>query len=157
MERKESKCITFFKWMRNGVAFCFTWLVLLLLIRNLFLGIEVISTESLGKIWMSVCGGVLLFTIFFSGLFLKKIEFVIRLTCFMFLIGLYESVCFYWLGIFTEQGSFGQWLLFGGIIVSLYAISMIIYEIYSRKKAVTYTHALHHYQEKRGIENGTSA
>ena len=152
MERKGSKWITFAIWMRNGIAICFTWLVLLMLIRNLCLGVERIATADLMKLLIGVCGGVLLFTMFFSGIVLKELGFTLRLTGFMLLGSIYESACFYWLGIFTEKGSFRQWILFGGIILILYGISMLIYECYSRKKAAVYTQALCSYQSVRKKE-----
>lgn len=157
MGRNENRGKIFFTWMRNGVAFCFTWLVMLLLLRNSFLGVEVISTTSLLKILAFVFGGVLLFTVSFSESVFRKIGFTGRLTVFMILFSIYESVCFYWIGVFTTKGSLRQWLTFGGIILFLYGISMIVYEIYSRKKAVAYTHILNNYQRKRGKENDTGA
>ena len=53
---------TFLLWMRNGIAFAFTWLMIVLLVGNFLQGIESISTTGLLKLLAFVCGGVLLFT-----------------------------------------------------------------------------------------------
>lgn len=141
---------TFLVWMRNGVAFCFTWLVIVLLAGNICKGIENISTIFLCKLLGFVCGSVLLFTLSFSETVLRGIGFTAKLTWFMVLFSGYETVCFYWMGIFSGKGSIRQWILYGGVIFVMYGISMLGYELYSRKKAKEYEHALYMYQEKRG-------
>ncbi len=141
---------TFLLWMRNGIAFAFTWLMIVLLVGNFLQGIESISTTGLLKLLAFVCGGVLLFTFFFSDTVLRGVGFTAKLTWFMVLFSAYESVCFYWMGVFSGKGSLTQWIFFWGIILVMYGISMFGYELYSRKKAVEYNYALHDYQEMRG-------
>lgn len=58
-----------------------------------------------------------------------------RLTGFMVTFGLYETLCFYSLGIFSEVGNVLQWLVFAGIIFLLYLICIAIYHKYSEKRA----------------------
>ncbi|MBQ3164287.1 MAG: hypothetical protein IJC02_07085 [Lachnospiraceae bacterium] len=141
---------TFFIWIRNGVAFCFTWLMVVILLRNTYLGIENISTTEIFKLLILACGGVILFTALFSETLIKGISFTAKLTGFMVLFSVYETVIFYWLGIFSGKGNVIQWMLFLGIILVMYGISMVGYELYSRKKAKDYDNALYAYQEKRG-------
>lgn len=48
-------------------------------------------------------------------------------------------------------------MLFLGIILVMYGISMVGYELYSRKKAKEYDKALYAYQEKRGENHDRNA
>ena len=141
----------FFTWLRNGTCFCFTWFLLLLTLLYLYYGKDAISTMGLLKLFMLSFGGVLLFCLLFTGLFIKKWRFVTRLTCFMICITLYECVGFYWLGIFSTKGSLGQWGIFMAIVLCLYFICIAIYHQYSKKKGELYTQALQTYQEKRRL------
>lgn len=144
MKGNKIKC--FFVWMRNGISFCFTWLMILLMVWNSVFGIKMVSTIALGKLLLFVSGGVLLFTIIFSNVIVQKLQFTVRLTSFMIVFAVYESICFYWMGVFPDNGSIQQWLIFIAIILLLYFISIGIYQIYSREKGVLYTQALQRYQ-----------
>ena len=83
---------TFFIWIRNGVAFCFTWLMVVILLRNTYLGIENISTTEIFKLLILACGGVILFTALFSETLIKGISFTAKLTGFMVLFSVYEQI-----------------------------------------------------------------
>lgn len=144
MNDNKIKC--FFVWMRNGISFCFTWLMILLMVWNSLFGIEMVSTTTLGKLLLFVSGGVLLFTIIFCNEIIRRLQFTARLTSFMIVFAVYESICFHWMGIFPDNGSIQQWLIFIAIILLLYFICIGIYQIYSRKKGVLYTQALQRYQ-----------
>lgn len=139
----------FLVWMRNGIAFSFTWLTLLVLMRNALFGIELISTIAVFQLLVFVTGGVFLFTVLFSGIWMRKSGFVTRLTVFMLLFSVYEGFCFYCFGLFGEQGSFLPWLLFTGIIVLLYFLCIGIFQVYSSKKGTEYTQALQRYQQEQ--------
>lgn len=141
----------FFTWLRNGTCFCFTWFLLLLTLLYLYYGKDAISTLGLLKLLVLSFGGVLLFCLLFTALFIKKWRFVTRLTCFMISITLYECIGFYWLGIFSTKGSLGQWGIFMAIVLCLYFICIAIYHQYSKKKGELYTMALQEYQEKRRL------
>lgn len=142
----------FLTWLRNGTCFCFTWFLLLLTLLYLYYGNEAISTMGLLKLFVLSFGGVLLFCLLFTSLFIKKWRFVTRLTCFMICITVYECMGFYWLGLFSARGTLGQWSLFMGIVLVLYFISIAIYAGYSKKKGELYTLALQEYQEKRKLK-----
>ncbi len=145
--------IQFLVWMRNGIAFCTTWLLILTLVYNKIWGIQTIQTNSLIKMVFFVIGGVFLFCMNFSRAFIKKWRFMKRLTCFMILISVYEIVGFYWLGIFVNQGTVIEWIVFIMIILVLYAGCIGIYQQYSEKKGEFYTQALQKYQQQRSMEN----
>ena len=143
----------FFTWLRNGTCFCFTWLLLLLLICNHLLQKDTLSTAGLWKLFLLSLGGTFLFCLFFTRLFLKKWLFCARLTGFMICISIYECLGLYWLGLFRSTGTLGQWTVFAGIVLCLYFICIIIYQFYSRKTGALYTRALQEHQEKRRLHH----
>lgn len=133
--KHKNDMIQFAVWTRNGIAFSITWFLTLVLIYNSVTGIQSILTESLIKMMFWIIGGVLLFNLFFTRLIIRKVGFIMRLTGFMVTFGLYETLCFYSLGIFSEVGNVLQWLVFAGIIFLLYLICIAIYHKYSEKRA----------------------
>ena len=154
MKNYKNDIIQFLVWMRNGIAFCTCWLLILLLLYNHHSGIKSIPTDFLIHMMVFITGGVFLFSFFFTRLFLRKWRFVTRLTCFMLLISIYECIAFYSLGLFVENGTFAQWLGFIGIVLLLYVICLAIYQSYSKKQGELYTQALKNYQIKRSSEYG---
>lgn len=149
MRERKKDLIQFLVWMRNGTAFCTTWFLILILINNSYLGIETITTQGLVKLIAVVVGGMFIFAGFFTGLFIRKWSFNIRLTGFMLLFSIYECAAFYWLGIFGREGTVVEWSVFVGVVVAMYLICMGGYQIYSKKKGDLYTQALQKYQKGR--------
>lgn len=139
--------VQFFTWMRNGIAFCTSWFLILWLVGSYLLKVESIPTDSLIRMILFVIGGVFLFCIAFTRLFLKRWSFTKRLTCFMILFSVYESIVFYLSGLFTG-GSFAKWICFIGIVMISYLGCIIIYHVYSKKQGELYTQALQRYQKK---------
>lgn len=154
MKSRKKDVIQFMEWMRNGIAFCTTWFLILVLAFSYFGGIQSILTDTLIKMVLWITGGVFIFNLLFTRLLITKWRFVTRLSCFMAAISLYECLGFYWFGFFSGKGTAGQWLLFVGIVLVLYLICIAIYQRYSRKKGEVYTQALESYQRKRGMKNG---
>lgn len=142
----------FFVWLRNGISFCVTWFLLLLVIRNQILDIDSLSTDGLSKMLLFVTGGVLIFNLIFTKVIIKKWRFVTRLTWFMILISIYECIGFYWLGLFEDKGNVIQWLIFAGIVLASYFISIGIYSQYSKKRGELYTQALQRYQNRNASD-----
>ena len=70
------------------------------------------------------------------------------------MFSVYESVAFYYLGVFKREGTFNEWLIFAGIVMVLYLLCITIYHLYSKQKGELYTQKLQKYQEKRRTENG---
>lgn len=153
MRNFKSEVIRFSVWMRNGVAFCTTWFLILILAYNYIFNIQNISTNDLAKVVLLIIGGVLIFNLNFTRLIIKKSNFTGRLTCFMCAISLYECLGFYCLGFFEGKGTAVQWLVFVGIIFILYFICIALYQRYSKKQSEIYTKVLREYQMKRGIQH----
>ena len=62
-------------WMRNGICFAFTWLMLLSILGNYILGQETMSVDGISKLFVFVTGGVFLFTIFLSKPYFRSCLF----------------------------------------------------------------------------------
>lgn len=153
MQNFKSEVIRFAVWMRNGIAFCTTWFLFLILVYNYIFKIQNISTNHLMKLVLIIIGGVLIFNLCFTRIIIKKLTFVARLTCFMSAISLYECLGFYCLGFFKGKGTAVQWLIFIGIILILYFICAVLYQKYSKKQGKIYTKKLQKYQMKRSIQH----
>ncbi len=143
----------FLIWMRNGIAFCTTWFLILGLLYCHIFNRQTISVDSLTKLLLFVIGGVFLFNLFFTKLLIKRWSFIKRLSCFMALFGFYESVGFYQIGLFQDAGKFMQWGVFIGIVFVLYVICIVIYQQYSKRQGELYTQALETYQQERSKSN----
>lgn len=142
--------IPFLASMRNGIAFCTTWFLILGLLYCHIFNRQVVSVDSLTRLLLFVIGGVFLFNLLFTKLLIKHWGFVARLSCFMALFSLYEGVAFYLIGLFQDKGNFMQWGIFIGIIFVLYVICIVIYQQYSKRQGALYTQALETYQQERG-------
>lgn len=143
----------FLIWMRNGIAFCTTWFLILGLLYCHIFDRQVISVDSLTKLLFLVIGGVFLFNILFTKLLIKRWGFVTRLSCFMVLFSLYEWVGFYRIGFIQDKGNYMQWGIFISIICILYVICLVIYQQYSKRQGELYTQALEKYQQERKKSN----
>lgn len=153
MRNFKSEVLRFAVWMRNGVAFCTTWFLILILAYHYVFDIQNISTNSLTKVMLLIIGGVLIFNLIFTRLIINKLSFTVRLTCFMCAISLYECLGFYWLGFFEGKGTVVQWFIFIGIILILYFICAVLYQKYSKKQGELYTKRLQKYQMERNMQH----
>ena len=149
--KKELKI--FFIWLRNGTCFAVTWFLILELIVSWISGTDTISVVNLTKTIVWTLGGVLIFCVAFTRLFIRRFGFTARLTIFMLAITFYEILFFYSIGLFGDISYLHQWMLFFSIILCLYFICLVIYGSYRKKKCELYTHALQQYQQERRTIN----
>ncbi len=149
--KKELK--TFFIWLRNGICFTVTWFLILSVITWTASGIKEISLNKLTDLLLWSSGGVLIFCLVFTNIFIRKLGFTPRLTIFMIIFSIYEVAFFYHIGIFIGFGYIYQWVLFFFLITPLYLICLAIYSLYRKKKGELYTVALHKYQQERKAVN----
>lgn len=153
MQNFKTDAIQFAIWMRNGISFCTTWFLILILVYNHIFNIQTIQTKSLIKVVFLIIGGVLIFNLSFTRFMIKKMNFTVRLTCFMCTISLYECLGFYWLDFFEGNGTAVQWLIFIGIIFILYLICIVLYQKYSKRQGEFYTKILREYQMERSMQH----
>lgn len=149
----KSEMIRFAVWTRNGVAFCTTWFLILILAYHSIFHIQNISTNGLMKVVLLIIGGVLIFNLSFTRIMIKKLNFTMRLTCFMCAVSLYECLGFYWIGFFKGRGTAVRWMLFIGFILILYFICAVLYQKYSKKQGEIYTRGLQKYQMERSMRH----
>lgn len=146
MKHTKLEWIRFFLWLRNGFCFCTTWFLILILGWHFICGKPMVSAAFLTQMLVFAFGGVLIFNLFFTRLLIAKWTFEKRLLFFMISVGIYESIWFYQLGIFSKKGTAVRWFVFVGIVLMLYGICMIGYRSYSKKQGELYTQALQKYQ-----------
>lgn len=152
MQIRKNEIIQFVRWTRNGIAFCTTWFLILVLIFCDLSGIDSVSAVFLMKMMLLITGAVLIFNLCFNRLLLRNRNFAWRLTCFMCAISVYEITGFYWLGFFQGTGSAIQWILFTAIVLALYLICLFLYQFFSAREAECYTQNLKTYQKQRILE-----
>lgn len=154
MYKKKKEFQKFLVWLRNGTAFCTTWLLILLTGYNKIRHVTAIFTDQLIELILLSFGGVFLFNSFFTRLFIQRWNFIKRLTGFMIVISLYEGICIYWLGYFQSPGTMIGWGIFVGIVLVLYLGCIMLYQLYGKRQGEIYTKSLQAYQNKRSMENG---
>ncbi len=152
MNKTKKELKKFFVWSRNGICYCTTWFLILLLVCSKIYDTSSFSTIFLMKMIGLIIGGVLIFNTLFTSLIIKKWNFTTRLTIFMLIISIYQCVSFYLLSLFQTVGSVTEWLIFITIVLLFYFASLVIYHFYSKRKGEIYTKSLHAYQSKRKSE-----
>ncbi len=136
------------KGLREATAYSFSWLTICVLTVLLFSGKETVSVEFLIKLLILCVWGSLCFTFCFGNKGIKKKGFMFALTCFYIFFIPVEVFMFYMMGIFKVFRSVGLWAVFGGIVVILYIISLMIDRFIMNKKAQIYTQKLSDYKNK---------
>ena len=89
------------------------------------------------------------FAISFKSRFIQKRGFIFSLTVAYILFIPVEILMFYLMGIFSTGGNLISWIIFGGIVVMAYIISVLVDVIVMRKNAEIYTTRMHEYISKK--------
>lgn len=138
-----------FEWFRNATVFIYAWLTLLLVIWAKTSHAEKLSTTLLWDLFVFSALTAAGFSAIFTKALIKKMSFIGRLNCMMIYFVALEIGFFYKIGLFTTYGSMIEWFAFFGIIAILYALCLVIFGIYSRRKEREYTGLLDQYKIKR--------
>ncbi|MCR4648127.1 MAG: hypothetical protein K5776_03530 [Lachnospiraceae bacterium] len=134
-------------YMRNGLTFSYSWLVICSIIATLILGKEFISVAFLLKILALSAWASVSFTVCFLNPKVNKKGFIFSLTLFYILFIPVEIAMFYLMGIFVSgHGNPVFWAIFITIVVATYVLSLLIDLIVMRKKAGIYTQKLNEYK-----------
>ena len=143
----------FLGFIRDGVAYSFSWFVILVLIIGLLSGQQDIGVDFLGKLLGFCLLAAIEFAAFFSDCVITNKGFMLRLNGFVALFLPTEIAFLYITGILTGAGTVIEWAIFVGIIVVLYLICIILDKTILRKQGQEYTSQLDKYKEKRKDES----
>ena len=143
----------FLGFIRDGVAYSFSWFVILVLIIGLLSGQPDIGVDFLGKLLGFCLLAAIEFAAFFSDCFIANKGFMLRLNGFVALFLPTEIAFLYITGILTGAGTVPEWAIFVGIIIVLYLICVILDKTILRKQGQEYTTQLDKYKEKRKDES----
>lgn len=146
----------FFKIIRNGVSFSFSWLVLCLMIIGLTNDVKSVEVMLLFKLLGLCLYAVFCFTLFFTDAVIRKKGFIFRLSCFFVTFIPVEIMFFYAMNIFENKGEPVQWSIFGGIVLLFYIGCILLDWIVCKRKGVEYTNLLQAYNERREHESDRS-
>ena len=131
--------------MRNGLAFSFSWLVICSMAFAAISGAENLSIAFLIKLLMLCMWGVLTFAVCFRYSPVRKKGFIFSLTLFYILFIPVEVTAFYLMGVFSGSGNMLSWIIFGVLIIAAYLISVIIDLLFARRKTKLYTEKMADY------------
>lgn len=146
---KNNKIKELLAFIRNGLAFSFSWLVICTMIVSLMSGQESVSVEFLLKIFTLCLWGVITFAICFKNRRILKKGFIFSLTLFYILFIPVEIAMFYFMGIFTSKGNLTFWVIFGAIVVMLYVTSVLVDALVMKKNARVYTEKMNEYISRK--------
>ena len=146
----KEKMKLFIQKLPHEVAQIFSIMMVVFFFTALINGVENISVYRIGQLLaIAVFGGAFML-VAFSDIFIKKVSYIIRICVFIvpfFLITLIFALVFSW---FTTS-SLMPWLLFIGIFLFCFALSVVIYLISSKIKGKEYTEKLIEYQNKNNV------
>lgn len=143
------RLIPFLKNIRDYTSYIFSWLTILIIIASFIGGNVSISAELLGKtLLLSVIAAVSL-TVAFTRTVIRKKGFLFRINLFALVFIPAEIAVFYSMGIFSGTGTPVQWLIFFGVILFLYIVSVSIGTLVCRKEGRSINEMLDNYKKGR--------
>ncbi len=144
----KTKLKIFFKRLPYEVLQLFSMMMMVMSITALVNGVENISVyRILQLLTISVFGGAFIL-VAFSDIFFKNISYILRISLFvipMFLVTFIVALMFSW----WKQFALHNWLLFIGIFIGCWVVSLAIYFIMVKIKGREYTEKLIEYQNKK--------
>ena len=114
---------TFLVYIRNGLCFSFTWLLLMLMEGAVFCGIKAIEVGFLFKVFLMCLYGAVCFAVCFTDFLIRTKGFIFRLTILFITFIPVEVFTFYKLNIFAGKGTALEWTIFTVIVISFYKYS----------------------------------
>ena len=112
---------TFLAYIRNGLCFSFTWLLLMLMEGAVFNGIKAIEVGFLFTVFLMCLYGAVCFAVCFTDFVFRTKGFIFRLTVLFLLFIPAEVFTFYKLNIFVGRGTAKEWAIFA-VIVFLFTL-----------------------------------
>ena len=143
---------TFLVYIRNGLCFSFTWLMLMLLEGAVFSGIKAIEVGFIFKVFLMCLYGAVCFAVSFTDLLIRTRGFIFRLTILFLTFIPVEVFSFYKLNIFVGKGTALEWTIFGVIVVSFYITCLVLDRTKFKDKGERYTKLLNEYNRSQRNE-----
>lgn len=135
-------------WLRNGVVFVFSWLVIIGICLCLLNGKASIAVNTLLRLFLLVLGGTILFCFWFSPFPFKRMRFFPRLTGFFVMYAPYQLFGMYALGLFRSSETTAIKLAcYFGLTLGFYLVCLFIDGYVLKKGGDGYTEKLIKYQQ----------
>lgn len=142
----------FLAYVRNGLCFSYTWLLLMLMEGAAFSGIKAIEVGFLFKVFLMCLYGSVCFAVCFTDFVIRTKGFIFRLTVLFVTFIPVEVFTFYKLNLFAGKGTAREWLIFGAIVVSLYVTCLVLDKTKYKDKGEKYTRLLNEYKRRNANE-----
>ncbi|MBR6309123.1 MAG: hypothetical protein IKR39_11010 [Lachnospiraceae bacterium] len=143
---------TFLIYIRNGLCFSFTWLLLMLMEGAAFSGIRAIEVGFLFKVFLMCLYGAVCFAVCFTDFVFRAKGFIFRLTVLFITFIPVEVFTFYKLNIFAGKGTAWEWAIFAVIVVSFYITCLVLDKTKFKDKGERYTKLLNEYNRRQQNE-----
>ena len=143
---------TFLAFVRNGLCFSYTWLLLMLMEGAVFSGIKAIEVGFLFKVFLMCLYGAVCFAVCFTDFVIRTKGFIFRLTVLFVTFIPVEVFTFYKLNLFVGKGTAREWIAFGVIVVSLYVTCLVLDKTKYKDKGEKYTRLLNEYKRRNANE-----
>ena len=148
------RVIPFVKNIRDYTAYIFSWLTILIIIVSFAGGNISISATLLAKVLLLSVIATFSCTVAFTRTVIRKKGFLFRINLFALVFIPSEIAVFYWIGIFSGKGTPVQWVVFFGVILSLYSISVSIGTLACRNEGRSINNLLDNYKKGRNNHHG---
>ncbi|MBR5897129.1 MAG: hypothetical protein IKZ39_05885 [Lachnospiraceae bacterium] len=143
---------TFLAYIRNGLCFSFTWLLLMLMEGAVFNGIKAIEVGFLFTVFLMCLYGAVCFAVCFTDFVFRTKGFIFRLTVLFLLFIPAEVFTFYKLNIFVGRGTAKEWAIFAVIVVSFYIACLVLDKTKYKDTGEKYTRLLNEYKRRNANE-----
>ena len=135
--------------IRNAMAFTFSWLVICSVLFSLLTGNKSLSIAFLLKLFVLCLLAVVAFGLCFLTKKMQKKGFIFSLSVFYALIVPTEIVMFYLMGMFKDKGNILFWGIFATAVILSYIACLIIDRLIMRKRSDEYTKKILEYKEAK--------
>ena len=142
----------FLAYIRNGLCFSFTWLLLMLMEGAVFSGIKAIEVGFLFKVFLMCLYGAVCFAVCFTDFLIRTRGFIFRLTILFITFIPVEVFTFYKLNIFAGKGTALEWTIFAVIVISFYITCLVLDRTKFKDKGERYTQLLNEYNRRQQNE-----
>ena len=138
----------FVTYIRNGLCFSFSWIMLMLMFGAFFSGRKGIETDFLFKAFFMCLYGAVCFAVCFTDFLIRTKGFIFRLTVLCVTISPVEVFMFYKMNLFVGKGTALEWIIFAAIVVSFYVTCLVLDKTVFKDKAERYTRLLNEYNRR---------